>query len=71
MAATDDKIGELSQILRMSLMVLAEKGEVDQACRLAGQACHVLRHDEPRNWQVFNALLHRLSAGAGDVGTHA
>lgn len=68
MAQTDDRIGEMSGLLRASLVALAEAGQVDAACRLAGEACSILRNDEPRNWQIFNALLHRLSARAPLVG---
>ncbi|WP_323015957.1 hypothetical protein [Devosia sp.] len=68
MAPTDDTTGELSRLLRASLMTLAETGQVDAACRMAGEACRILRHDQPRNWQIFNALLHRLSARAPAVG---
>jgi hypothetical protein len=62
-------LDELSAVLRASLLALAEAGELDQACRLAGQACRILRREQPRNWRVFNALLHRLSPRSGAVGS--
>jgi hypothetical protein len=51
----------LADVLLDSLRQLATAGETEAACRLAGQACAVLRHDDPRNWRRFNALLHRLT----------
>jgi hypothetical protein len=55
------RIAELSDILLASLKALAEAGEPDAACRLAGSACAALRRDEPEQWSRFNKLLHRLS----------
>lgn len=51
----------LTEILVDALRALAAAGENDAACRLAGQACARLRHDDPSGWQRFNALLHRLT----------
>jgi hypothetical protein len=51
----------LTGLLLSSLEALAKTGEVDAACRLAGQACAFLRRDDPGGWRKFNALLHRLS----------
>ena len=68
---TNPVVGELSEILRASLMALAEQGKIDEACTLAGQACRVLRREEPENWQVFNKLLHRLCARAKIMETSA
>jgi hypothetical protein len=51
----------LSDVLLSSLEALAATGNVDAACRLAGQACAALRKNDPQGWRKFNALLHRLS----------
>lgn len=48
-------------LLLQSLQELAAAGRVEIACQLAGHACAVLRHDDPKGWQKFNALLHRLT----------
>jgi len=40
-AAATNSLGRLNDILLASLMVLASAGEVEAACRLAGQACAV------------------------------
>lgn len=51
----------LSEILLASITALAGAGEVEAACRLAGQACVVLRCSEPGAAGRFDALLHRLT----------
>jgi len=50
---------KLVDVLADSLQALAAAGDVEGACRLAGRACVVLRHDV-RAEHRFNALLHRL-----------
>lgn len=60
----------LSTTLLAALQALADAGEADRACRLAGRACAALRGDEDdRLWRRFNALLHRLAPRTGPVGT--
>ncbi len=56
-----DKASALLSLLLQSLTELAAAGRAETACQLAGQACAVLRRDDPKGWQKFNALLHRLS----------
>jgi hypothetical protein len=56
-----DRIEGLADILVASLALLAKAGHTDTACRLAGRACAQLRDIDARQWQKFNALLHRLS----------
>ncbi|HVV92127.1 MAG TPA: hypothetical protein VHD15_01800 [Hyphomicrobiales bacterium] len=51
---------DLAGILLASLQALAAAGEVDAACRLAGEACAALRRCDAGTWHRFNALLHRL-----------
>lgn len=51
----------LAELLLASLEALAAEGQVDRACRLAGQACRVLRTSDPKAEHRFNALLHRLA----------
>jgi hypothetical protein len=48
-------------LLLDALRRLADVGEVDAACRIAGRACVVLRRSDPRGERRFNALLHRLT----------
>jgi hypothetical protein len=49
------------EILLASITALAAAGEVETACRLAGQACVALRGTDPAAASRFNALLHRLT----------
>ncbi len=51
----------LPEILLASLTALAAAGEVEQACRLAGQACVSLRGVDPAAARRFDVLLHRLT----------
>ncbi|MGH9770575.1 MAG: hypothetical protein ACRD4Q_02565 [Candidatus Acidiferrales bacterium] len=53
--------GRLSEILLASVAALAGVGEVEAACRLAGQACVALRIADPAMAHRFDALLHRLT----------
>ncbi len=52
----------LADILLASITALAGAGEVEAACRLAGQACAALRGADPATARRFDALLHRLAA---------
>ena len=58
---------DLVHLLLASLEQLAAAGEVDAACRLAGEACALLRSQDARATQRFNALLHRLTRSADPV----
>lgn len=51
----------IPEILLESLTALAAAGEVEKACRLAGQACVALRHANPTAARRFDVLLHRLT----------
>jgi hypothetical protein len=70
-AATRSPVADLSAILFAGLKALADAGEVEQACRLGGQACSVLRHSHGEEWRRFNSLLHRLAHRSGPVGVPA
>lgn len=52
---------QLSEFLLASTTALAGAGEIEAACRLAGQACAALRYREPGAARRFDALLHRLT----------
>lgn len=51
----------LSEILLESVTALAGAGELETACRLAGQACVALRATDPTAAHRFDVLLHRLT----------
>lgn len=48
-------------LLLDALRKLADAGEVDAACRVAGKASVILRRSDPKGERRFNALLHRLT----------
>jgi hypothetical protein len=61
-AMTDMQSGALTPlagILLSSLDALVAGGQADLACRLAGEACAVLRGRDETGWRRFNAFLHR------------
>ena len=49
------------EILFASVTALAAAGEVETACRLAGQACVALRATDHTAASRFDAFLHRLT----------
>jgi hypothetical protein len=51
----------IPEILLASLSALAAVGDVENACRLAGQACVALRGADPAVARRFDILLHRLT----------
>jgi hypothetical protein len=51
----------LSEILLATVTALAGTGEVETACRFAGQACVALRSADPATARRFDVLLHRLT----------
>jgi hypothetical protein len=48
-------------LLLDAVQKLADAGEVDAACRIAGRACVGLRSSDAKGERRFNALLHRLT----------
>lgn len=51
---------QINLLLLDALEKLADAGEVDAACPIAGKACVILRGAVPKDERRFNALLHRL-----------
>ncbi|MCS3725333.1 hypothetical protein [Bradyrhizobium betae] len=51
---------QINLLLLETLQQLADAGEPDAACRIAGKACKILRSTAPKDERRFNALLHRL-----------
>ena len=50
----------LTEILLMALGKLAAAGDIETACRLAGEACAALRREDAEAERRFNAFLHRM-----------
>lgn len=61
LAKPEGPMRRLSEVLLASISALARSGEVEAACRLAGQACVALRSADPAAARRFDALLHRLT----------
>jgi len=59
---------QLVGLLLDALQKLADTGEVDVACRIAGQACAALRRRDAKSEHRFNALLHRLVRKLEPIG---
>lgn len=70
-AATTVDVAALSGLLLASLKALADAGEGEKACMIAGQACAVFRKTDADEWRRYNVLLHRLGPKTGPVGTVA
>lgn len=52
---------DLAPILLASLEALADAGQAEAACRLAGRTCVRLRRSDPAVGRRFDVLLHRLT----------
>jgi hypothetical protein len=59
-------LAAVCDVLLASLEALAQAGQADAACRLAGRSCAALRGQDAGQWRRFNAFLHRRS-GAADA----
>lgn len=57
----DDGVDALAGLLLETVRKLADAGRVEEACRIAGRACAILRPLSPVGEHRFNALLHRLT----------
>jgi hypothetical protein len=55
----------LPELLLTSLTALAAAGEVEHACRLAGQAYVALRNSDPAAARRFDVFLHRMTRKLG------
>ncbi len=51
----------LTDLLLETVRKLADAGQVEEACRVAGKACAILRPARPASERRFNVLLHRLT----------
>lgn len=51
----------LSLLLIESLDALADAGQVDHACRIAGRACMKLRRSDEAAARRFDVWLHRMT----------
>lgn len=56
-----DLADALTDLLLETVRKLADAGQSEEACRIAGKACAVLRPARPAGEHRFNVLLHRLT----------
>jgi hypothetical protein len=54
-------VKRLSEILLASITALAATGEIEQACRRAGEAYVTLRQADPVAARRFDVFLHRMT----------
>ena len=59
--ASEEPGAAILALLLETLQKLADAGEADAACRIAGRACVVLRRTDFAAQRRFDALLHRLT----------
>jgi hypothetical protein len=51
---------QINLLLLDALQTLADAGQADAACRIAGKACFIFRRMASKDERRFDALLHRL-----------
>ncbi len=56
-----DLLAELNRVFTQALLRLGDRGEIDAACRLAAQGWSLLRHDQPKEAQRLNGVMHSLT----------
>lgn len=59
--AASASLSPIVDLLLASLAALAKAGDVEAACRMAGQACVTLRRIDPAAARRFDVLLHRMT----------
>ncbi len=52
----------LNRLFIKALLRLGDVGEIDAACRLAAQGWSLLRHEQPREAERLNGVLHNLTS---------
>jgi hypothetical protein len=60
----DNEIEAMARVLTQGLKALADSGQADLACRLAGQAYVAVRLSHPPVARRFNAFLHQYASSA-------
>ncbi|WP_031407352.1 hypothetical protein [Thiomonas sp. FB-Cd] len=56
-----DPLAELNRLFMQALLRLGDRGEIDAACRLAAQGWSLLRHDQPKEAERLNGVMHSLT----------
>jgi len=51
----------LNRFFMQTLLRMGDAGEIDVACRLAAQGWPLLRHDQPKEAERLNGVMHSLT----------
>lgn len=56
-----DSLTALNRLFAQALLRMGDIGEIDAACRLAAQGWSLLRHDQPKEAERLNGVMHNLT----------
>ena len=56
-----DALAALNRLFVQALRGMGDAGEIDAACRLAAQGWSLLRHDQPKEAERLNGVMHNLT----------
>ena len=56
-----DALAALNRLFVQALRCMGDAGEIDAACRLAAQGWSLLRHDQPKEAERLNGVMHNLT----------
>ncbi|HXE21835.1 MAG TPA: hypothetical protein VN617_05825 [Rhodoferax sp.] len=56
-----DSLIALNRLFVQALLRMGDAGEIDAACRLAAQGWSLLRHDQPKEAERLNGVMHNLT----------
>ncbi|HUX23807.1 MAG TPA: hypothetical protein VMV87_04245 [Burkholderiales bacterium] len=59
---TPDPLVSLNRLFVRALFRIGDAGEIDAACRLAAQGWSLLRHDQPKEAERLNGVMHNLTS---------
>jgi hypothetical protein len=56
-----DALAALNRLFVQALRGMGDAGEIDAACRLAAQGWSLLWHDQPKEAERLNGVMHNLT----------
>jgi hypothetical protein len=62
MERSDEALAALNRLFMQALLRMGDAGEIDAACRLAAQGWSLLRHDQPKEAERLNGVMHSLTS---------
>jgi len=54
-------VAPLNRLFMQALLRMGDAGDIDAACRLAAQGWSLLRHDQPKEAERLNGVMHNLT----------